>query len=64
TSISDKIDYLLGENLAGVMFWDMTGDLSRSLIDQGIAGASNAYPHYSLINHIASELELLSPSVP
>jgi GH18 family chitinase len=56
-SLSGKINYVLDHEMAGVMFWDFTGDISQAQVVQGEAGASAAYPEKSLIHHIAETLE-------
>ena len=61
-SLTDKLEYIVDEGLAGVMFWDLAGDLSHAQVVQGIAGAATAHPAEALIPHMASELEALSPS--
>jgi chitinase len=62
TSVAGKMGYVVDQGLAGAMFWDLPGDLSQSLIDQGVAGAAAAYPAKSLIDHMATTLETLSPA--
>jgi len=63
-SLTDKINYLVDQELAGVMFWDFTGDLSQAQVDQGVAGAETSHPAKSLIHHIADTLENIFASPP
>jgi len=56
-SLADKMIYLTDHDMAGVMFWDFPGDISRAQIEQGVAGASDA--EKSLIHHIANTLEAI-----
>ncbi len=56
-SLTDKINYLVDQDMAGIMFWDVTGDLSHAQVDQGMNGAAANYPAKSLIHHIAETLE-------
>jgi GH18 family chitinase len=58
-SIAEKMEYVVEEEMGGVMFWDFPGDVSLSLVEQGTAGAYAAYPEKSLIHQIADTLESL-----
>jgi GH18 family chitinase len=60
-SISDKMEYVVDQGLAGVMLWDFPGDLSEAQVQAGIAGAQGAYPAKSLVHHVANTLEALQP---
>jgi GH18 family chitinase len=61
-SIAGKMNYLVGNGMAGVMFWDFAGDLSEAQLEQGVAGADAAYPAKSLIHHLTNTLEALYSS--
>jgi chitinase len=56
-SVDEKVQYVVDEDLAGIMFWDFPGDISQAQVDQGIAGAEATYPAKSLIHRIAEGLE-------
>jgi chitinase len=58
-SLRKKMQYLVDQNMAGVMFWDFPGDISQAQIDQGVTGANDSYPSMSLIHDIAETLEAL-----
>jgi chitinase len=62
-SLRKKMQYLVDQEMAGVMFWDFPGDISQAQIEQGVAGANDNYPSMSLIHEMAGTLEgLYAPS--
>ena len=62
-SLAKKMQYLVDQEMAGVMFWNFPGDISQAQIDQGLTGATDSFPSKSLIHNIAGTLEnLYAPS--
>jgi len=59
-SVEQKVNYVLQQKLAGVMFWDFPGDVSEAQVAAGVTGARDAHPSQSLIYRIAETLEAAS----
>ena len=55
-----KAEYALTNDMAGVMWWSLPGDVSLSTTRQGQTGPAD-YPDKSLVHHVSNYLQQMAP---